>query len=48
MALKIKASGDAKLVVSGTATELTEIFKGAFVPPLEKYRYWMGARMSGM
>ena len=26
MALKIKASGDAKLVVSGTATELTEIY----------------------
>ena len=26
MALKIKASGDAKLIVSGTATELTEIY----------------------
>lgn len=26
MALKITASGDAKLIVSGTATELTEIY----------------------
>jgi len=26
MALKITASGDAKLVVSGTATELSEIY----------------------